>query len=302
MPVVDVTRRWSAEEITTNSPDNKNFKATATDVYDVILGDPTNDDCATALLDPRIPILRQSHRNSFYLRCTDVDPKRVAPNRVEVTCEYEATCKLTVAPWDMPPDIEWDFVTTEEEVDQDANGAYLGTICGEPFDPPLRDPISDLVLRVTRNVKDFDPSQARAYMNTVNGDVFMGQPKGTAKINIFKASSVNDTDLIYFKRVVEIQFRRGAPRTTDDKAWWRRVAASGFYFMKLDPTTQKMVIARATDGDLNPALKGDDAKRPTSTPVLHDTTTGALILDPKNTQWYERPRFQLQPFANAQLP
>ena len=89
-----------------------------------------------------------------------------------------------------------------------------------------------------------------------------GQPPGTVRLNAITASTFEVNHMIYYKASCELQFRRGAPRTTDEKAFWRRLCAQGHYVAVWLPDVGERIIRAHTNGE------------PNSTPVLHRAVAG----------------------------
>lgn len=294
------TLRWSGRGGGEVARDNSLTTQNAILVYDVITTSALDDE-STVLLAAGLPITRQSHPTNLYLRCSSRQARKMSPLHWEVTCSYEMIGK-NGNPLNAPPQIEWTTSTTEEEIDEDIEGRPICTVVGEPFDPPIRSPRSDLVLRVTRNLPTFDPSVIRFYTDTVNADTILGQPPGTARIKHLSALSVTDDDFVYWRASIEIHFRRGAPRTTDERAWWTRVRAQGFFVKVPLPVgiglPGALVIKRATD----------DTGAPVTKPVLHySVATGnkqpgeRIPVDPNDpwplAQWYEFQHLESRPFG-----
>ncbi len=209
-----------------------------------------------------------------WLRCVDVTAERQSPVLFVVTARYDSPVNNANQPnnndpLSQAPMYEWDTVSEEAEVDQDVNGKPIVMITGEPVDPPLRVTKRDLILRITQNTASFDPSFIVPYTNNggaVNSDSPLGQPPGTMRVNWIKAQSVPDDDFSYYRVSAEFQFRRGAPRTTDDKAFYRRFRAQGYFVYYVDPQdTSKKFLWHALNSD------GTRVTRP----VLHRAVDGA---------------------------
>jgi hypothetical protein len=81
-----------------------------------------------------------------------------------------------------------------------------------------------------------------------------------------------------------IQFRLGI-RTTDDKAWYKRVRNEGFYEKITDAFTSSPILVQATD---------DNGKAMTR-PVLLKSD-GTRETDPTNAYWLEFPVYRSLPY------
>ena len=305
------TQRWSGHGGGEVARDNIFSDQTATLIYDVTVTDPADDEF-DVLLASGLPITRQPHPTRPFLRVNGRHARKLGPINWEVVVDYQSIQggQGNNSPLDAPPQIEWTTATTEEEIDEDIEGKPICTVNGEPFDPPIRSPRSDLVLRVTRNLPDFNPGLIRFYTDTVNEDEVLGQPPGTARIRHLAAVTVTDNDFTYARATIEIHFRRGKPRTTDEKAWWTRVRAQGF-FVRV-PLPAGIGLA----GQYTIARARDDNKQLVTKPVLHyvkETTVtenGASVVkkpgerikaDPNDpwpiAHWYEFQHLESKPFG-----
>jgi len=283
-----ITERWSGDNSQQTSPDAKNYQLTAERVLDITVDDPLNDNSFTvmaAMLDPQI---RNAYPLDYYLRCDDLKCERVTPNLFKLTAHYLTKAQLEQSPLDLPADVEYDVIVTEEEIDCDADGNHICTIVGESFDPPIRAPLYDTVVRVGRNLASYDDAWAKSFRNRVNSTDWGAYEAGSARVVSLKGQSVLDKDFQYARVTAEIQIRDAAPGSTIDKAWYRRVAAKGFWI--LDSGKPR----RITAGDLNSDLTGDAAAQFATEPWFHDTTTGALIVSKDDAQFYEFKIFQTE--------
>lgn len=236
-----------------------------------------------------LPAIGSPHPNSAGLFCRGVNVTQVGVNLYEAEATYFSPTggsNPNDSPTLQPATVKWSHVTTDEEIDQDAEGKPIITVTGESFDPPIRRQFGDLQLTHERNVIYFDPVLATEYLFTTNSDTFLGFMPGTVLCTQFSADAVTDNpDFIYWRRSIVFQFRRGAPNTTDAKAWYRRIRAEGYY-VKIGFNNDTFVT-RAYDGEGKESVK----------PVLHDKTTGQQITNPQDAQWYEFKIYQSKPFA-----
>jgi hypothetical protein len=212
-----------------NTPDGKTFSTDGTRMFDATTDDPAHDDETDVLLSG-IPIIGEAHPLRPWLRCNGRQVNQKSPIWWEVTATYLAAVAGSQSPMDLAPKIAWRSIASDEEIDQDQDGNPICTCLGEPFEPKVRVTKRDRVLTIRRFLSDFDPNLITSYTDAVNSDPVLEVPIGTAKINVLDAESVTDqTNGTYWDAQIEIQFRRGAPNTTDAHAWWRRVMAQGYY-------------------------------------------------------------------------
>lgn len=155
-----------------------------------------------------------------------------------------------------PPRIDWDDVETEEEVDEDWNGQPIQTVNGEPIEG-VKTLLPDQTVTIKRNMLLFNPYTQARYRRSVNSDAFLGWPPGTAKLMKLSASNVITPQLAYWEVTGQIRFRYPY-RTTNERAWYKRVRHQGYY-KKVTLSNDETIIVRA--------LKGGE---PVTRPVLLD--------------------------------
>ncbi len=284
-----VTEKWSNPQSAVQSDDKGQMESDATRVFQMV-ADSVNYTPVSARYEAMaqgyIPRPGSPHPSDVFLICRQVECNKTAPFFFEVSARYNKSGGDDSDPSLQPPEIEWDFVVTEESIDQDALNKPIHTRLGESFDPPITRPYADLFLRVSKNVVSFNPSTASLFMHRVNKDPFLGFPAGTLLIEEFKATSVITQNLTpYWRRTIGIHVRRGAPNTTDDKAWWRRIRAEGF-------VVRQVGIPIEADGVIPTTRARDEDGEIAAKPVLHSKLTGFVIRDPAKAEWYE---FQIYP-------
>jgi hypothetical protein len=153
-----------------------------------------------------------------------------------------------------PPRIDWDDVETEEEIDEDWGGKPIQTINGEPIEG-VKTLLPDQTVTIKRNMLLFNPFIQARYRRSVNSDSYLGWPPGTAKLMKLSASNVITPELAYWEVTGQIRFRYPY-RTTNERAWYRRVRHQGYY-KRVDTSNNETQIIRA--------MKGGE---PTNRPVL----------------------------------
>lgn len=272
MSVTSVTWRWSGK----GGGDDRQPNSVLTNQQAVriadVLTDNTADDESVVLIGPGIPVPGEAHPTRQWLRVARRRANQLEPNRWEVTIEYESIAggQGNDNPIDTAPDIDWGALPREEEVDEDFEGKPISTCLGEPLEPRLRQNMPDLLLTITRNIPDFDPSVIVKYLRkggAVSSDEFLNQPAGTVRMHDIRARTIKGPDFTYYNATAQIRFRRGWADVPDEKAFFRRVRAQGFFvrvpLLFTNPVQYRTV--RATD----------EFGNPTSQPVCHyikDTT------------------------------
>ena len=290
-----VTEKWSQPDSAVTSDERGQFTSEATRVFEITTTSNTYTPVTVryeAMAEGYIPRPKSIHPSDAYLTCRSVSCQQIAPFFYVATARYTKAAGDDQDPNIQPAQIDFDHIITEEAIDQDADSKPIATVLGESFDPPLTRPVADLFIRVSKNVLTYDPTLASLFIHKVNSDPFLGFPAGTLLIEQFSASSVITENAEYWRRTIGIHVRRGAPNTTDRKAWYRRVRAEGFYVAeKVEPFTGPLpggrLKVRALDAEDQPVTK----------PVLHKVADGIEITDPTKAEWYEFRVFQETEFS-----
>lgn len=237
------------------------------------------------------------HPTDLGMFCRRKTVQKVSVLLYEATCDYETPRGGGSGggdnPLSAPAVIRFSHVVTEEQIDQDMDGkpiCCLATL--EQFDPPITRQFGDLQMTVTKNVATFDPLQAYVYMFAVNSDSFFGADPGVCLLTQFEAENVVEGAFQYWRRTVGIQFRSGQPNTTNDKAWYRRIRAEGYYIRipNREEIGQPVKTYHAIDAE----------KQPVTKPVLHKISNGQAVddqSDPTLAEWYEFKIYRSLPFA-----
>jgi len=225
-------------------------------------------------LSAAIPQINDPHPDSFIFRVVDVKVDRQSPIYFVVTVEYQTAPRPEgnedQPPYELPVDIEWSGESSEEQIDQDADGNPIMVPGTRELIQGLTRPVDDLVGTFRKNVLLFNPVSILYYKNTVNSDTFLGFDPGIARIKDIKATNAIKDDVPYWVLTVTIAFR--VPyQTTSAKAWYKRVLCQGYYELLSSN------VVRATD----------DQKMPVTSPILLNATTGARLPSGDPAQWLE---------------
>lgn len=223
--------------------------STYTRVFNVLMTAKTTSDVPLILAHASIPNIYDAMPGDPKSHCLSVDPK-VDPSSDGlhwiVTCEYgreDLGGKVPAAvddPTDLPPKIGYGFVTYNEvargaysvstPVDTEGNPSLvIENSAGMPFDPPVMEEKSNLLITIQRNEEDgllFDHNLVLDYKDTINNayEVIAGIiiPTYAGKmrdIRIDKAWMANGD--IYWDVTYQIEVIR--------RNWERRVLDAGFY-------------------------------------------------------------------------
>lgn len=227
---------------------------------------------------PGIPAAGSSYDDDFVAVFADAaKPQRQSPTYWIVTVDYNGEVAFGPAdaggnqnnqvrsPLLAPAIIDWDDVETELEIDEDFDGNPLVTANGEAING-VRRLFADQTVTIKKNMLAFNPYIQARYRHSVNSDIFLGWPPGTAKLMKLRANGVASPDVPgggYYQVTAVIQFRYPY-RTTPERAWYSRVRHEGYYkrvFKNFDengvPIGFETIVVRATR-----------AGEPTAKPVL----------------------------------
>ncbi len=281
------------------SQDGLHFTQLGTQLFDVVV-DAATDTEDDVLRMAGVPRVTDRHPNNQYLLCTGSFAKRVAPYLYEVTSQYGSVqstlADLDTNPLNAAPIVTFGSVVVEEPFDIDADGNPMQFVTGEQIDPPIRIPVEDDTIDVVKNVPSYDPGFWSSYARSVNSDPVQVRgytlPPGTVHLTARGATSNNSPNFSYWTMHASFQVRRAHPNSTDDKAWYARQLAAGYYEC-LPTELASPLVVRAVDKFGAYATK----------PILHDKTTGVRIAtktnglaDPTLAQWYEFKIFKPMPY------
>jgi hypothetical protein len=119
-----------------------------------------------------------------------------------------------VEPLNLAPELEWDFAEFQEiasfcYLDEGDGNTKKGAVVNSAKDlhnPPLEKDGGRLVLRVQRNLGKYDPILAYTYANVLNSDTWYGFPRHTVLMKPWKAKSVIEKGLFYWRVNFEFHF------------------------------------------------------------------------------------------------
>lgn len=273
MSVTSVTPMWSRRSGgSTLSEDGKERSVSIREAYQVVCS--AGDEVGTILAASSLPRIGSLFSGTSFVVCRSHSPTCVSPVLWIVEVEYSGKVGPngeTDNPLNAPPEITWSDVETDEPIDEDIDGNPVVTENLEPIDG-LTMKLADNVVTIKRNFVTFNAFGTSAYRHSVNSDTFLGYPPGTARLIKYSAKNVAATPVLpwgYWEVTATIQFRRGI-RTTDAKAWWKRVRHEGYYVL------EGSAIVRAVDAN----------KEPVTRPVLLQSD-GTRETNPANAHWLE---------------
>jgi hypothetical protein len=230
------------------------------------------------LTHPSFPQPSSPHPSGAYLRVSDRRVTRMAPNYFEGEADYSAPSRPGKSPLEESPQIRFDAIPVEAEIDVDINGKPIWMIkIKEKFDPPPKETFYEPLIIVTRNVTSIDPVVIAQYRNATNSDTWYGQPPGTVRISRLVADLIADVDFSYFRVTGEFHIRGAAYNSTPERAHWLRLKAWGHKAVQKPSWANTDIIGKALDG----------LGEPVTRPVLHDINTGRALAEGADAQWYE---------------
>lgn len=234
MAIVNVKKGWSGQRSSAHT-DGSTGGRDADDVYTILVDDPTNDTTLTVEASPLVVQIGDQHPGDPFRRCTNVHTERVSPTLFKLTPRYgmvgldvNGVPAPGLSPLDVRPLIRWTANTTDGPIDESVTGTIIGTVNGEPFDPPVTEELSDLVLVYTRNMAVYDSVFFAGFSNRVNSAPFLNWPAGTVLCKAVVAENVLEKGFEYWRVTGEFHFREQGKATTAEKTWYKRIAHEGF--------------------------------------------------------------------------
>lgn len=274
MPVSSVTPMWSRYRSSLSRAEKKRTRKIS-EAWQIV-HDATDPklDIEFALGVPRIGDVYPGRQFIF---CENIAFESVSPILTIAIADYSGEIGPggeQDSPLNTPPEISWSDVETDEPTDEDFNGQPIVNVNGEPIEG-VTQKIADNVVTIKRNFLTFNPYGTAAYRHSVSSDTFLGYPPGTARLIRYNARQLYVQDDSYWEVTASIQFRLGI-RTTDDRAWWKRVRNEGYYEKVTDAFTSDLILVQATD----------DNGKPMTRPVLLKSD-GTRETDPTQAHWLE---------------
>lgn len=243
MAILSVKKIWSLD----GSRESRTGRL-ATEGYEV-LTDGEDVDEITVLLarDPdtrqRIPRVNDFHPSDPW-RTVESREARLAvetnPYLWRVTVIYET---LTLPgqdnpedpPWEARPEIWFDWISSEEPIDQaydviveagdreilreppnvNDETLLIANSSDEPFEPPIAETYHDPIMNIRRYEERFDPSILLTYRHKTNDRPFFGAPAGYALLLPIQPRRVHRGELSYWEVHYRIHFRDHRRRVAD---------------------------------------------------------------------------------------
>ena len=273
MTVLQVTRMWSKQGVSSETSDGRVFTLTQTEGYQVTTTpDATGGEVLT---HPDVPKSGQVVSGFPTVMVRSVKPTRVSPILwvVDVTASGEVGENLTENPLLQRAVIRRRALMAEEPIDQDYFGQPIATVNGEPIEGVTKK-IFDMQYTITKNYALVVDELITQYLDSVNSDVWFGYAPGRAKLVGYSAEEVEYQDKNspgYYQRVTWDIVVRTPYNTTPAQAWSARTLHQGF-------------LQKYTPEALQAALAFDGNQQDTTKPVLLKLD-GTRESDPANAVW-----------------
>lgn len=178
-----------------------------------------------------LPQICDEFPDAPYIKVTSQNPVRISPVFWIVTINYAGLVNdegFSDSPVNMPPDLVWSDVDSEEATDEDTWGNPIVTACGEPISG-VTTKLADIQLQVKRNFLEFSPAVQHQYRHSVNADLFAGFAPGVAKLTKMSAKKNWHRGCgAYWEVTANIVFRYPW-RTHPYRSWYARIRHEGFY-------------------------------------------------------------------------
>lgn len=285
---MEVTRMWSAYASNLSRSEKKRIRK-ITEGWQIVHA--ATDDKLDIESAAGLPLIGEEYPGRQFIYCESIDFKPVSPILTIATANYSGEIGPAGeqdSPLNKPPQISWSDVESDEPTDEDFNGQPIVNVNGEPIEGVTMK-LADNVVTIKKNFLTFNPYATAAYRHSVSSDTFLGYPPGTARLIRYNAQQVALADDSYWEVTASIQFRLGI-RTTDARAWWKRVRNEGYYEKVTDAFTSQSILVQATD----------DNGKPMTRPVLLKSD-GTRETDPTQAHWLEFQVYDSLPYNSLGL-
>lgn len=285
---MEVTRMWSAYASNLSRSEKKRIRK-ITEGWQIVHA--STDDKLDIESAAGLPLIGEEYPGRQFIYCESIDFKPVSPILTIATANYSGEIGPAGeqdSPLNKPPQISWSDVESDEPTDEDFNGQPIVNVNGEPIEGVTMK-LADNVVTIKKNFLTFNPYATAAYRHSVSSDTFLGYPPGTARLIRYNAQQVALADDSYWEVTASIQFRLGI-RTTDARAWWKRVRNEGYYEKVTDAFTSQPILVQATD----------DNGKPMTRPVLLKSD-GTRETDPTQAYWLEFQVYDSLPYNSLGL-
>lgn len=283
-------KETTSGNIDSEMQDNGFLQATVVRNFTILLNEGTTQDAIKVKIgasqaNPPLPREGSRHPSNVNFVCKSVSLEKTSVCLYEAQCTYESPVYETADgepndnPLNVPPEISFSTVVTEEETEMDMLGNPLVNSAGSPFTGVTME-ITDMAISINKNVATFNPTEMIYYNGAINSDNFLGFAAGQLKLQNFTATPVLG-EINYWKLTLSIMARTPTPNVPSDKVWFRRIQNKGRYVLN-------------DNNDQVPATMGENIKIASNVMVNLDSA-GKRLPDNAPPQFLF---FQMNPIAS----
>jgi hypothetical protein len=267
MPTYDVKETTSGN-LDSEMDDQGFLQASVSRSFTILLDDGTSENVITVKRGAsNLPREGSRHPSNVNFVCKSVSVEKTSVCLYEATANYESPVfkqqeggNEDENPLNVPADIQFSTVVSEEETQSDINGDALTNSAGSPFTGITME-ITDMAISIAKNVATFNPTQMQYYNGAINSDSFLGYEAGQLKLQNYTATPVIG-EINYWKLTISLLARTPTPQVPADKVWYRRVQDKGRYILEGDEQV--------------PAYLGENVKIASNVEVNLDSSGGRL--------------------------
>lgn len=306
MAIVSLTKRNSGDGLDRKKGDTQPFEDRQTEEWDIVV-DAAGYSSTRILQEAALPNAYSPHPDNPNLRCTgEHQIRRVEGSPIHFVAIVTYETPPPGSPLPEPEQLEsdkkpqererepyleeWSTVKSQEQIDVDVNGDPICTVNGEQFDPPVTEDVHDIQVVFGKNMNNRNQALIDA-AGCTNTDVFLGYAPGQCMIDQVSCKYLTDPNNgnDYWRQTTTVLIRRTPPQNPGNlqngDLWKKRIRAEG-YIVNIgtidNPEYRNARIDKATTEASPKEADGTES----TTPKLHDPTTGEQIDDPKKAEWY----------------
>ena len=279
MPTYDVKETTSGN-LESEMDDQGFLQLSVSRQFTILLSDGTNDNVVSVKVNASnfgLPREGSRHPSNVNFVCKSVSVEKTSVCLYEASVSYESPVFEQAEggneddnPLNVPADIQFSTVVSEEETQSDINGDALLNSAKSPFTGITME-ITDMAISIAKNVATFNPTEMQYYNGAINSDNFLGYEAGQLKLQNYTASPVVG-NINYWKLTLSLLARTPTPQVPADKVWYRRVQDKGRYILEDVPTGEDGKTSR----EAVPAYLGENVKIASNVEVNLDSSGGRL--------------------------
>jgi len=234
MSITYDVRETNSSEIESEMADNGYTSASVTRNFTILLNDGTTSNALTVKVGASsvgLPREGDRHPSNVNFICNQVSISKTGPCLYEAACSYDSPVfekgDDDNNPLNIPADITFSTVVSEEETQMDIFGNALENTAGDPFTGVTME-ITDMAISIAKNVATFNPTEMQYYNGALNSDAFLGYQAGQIKLQNYTATPVIG-EINYWKLNLSLLARTPTSLVPPDKVWFKRIQNKGRY-------------------------------------------------------------------------